>query len=140
MNNIDIAKTYYQALYSKDFERVRSLASPNMTFSDPTVSSEQSLPTSHKNLDDFLDYMDNSLSDEAKFEVSITHAFESNAHVVVYVSSKVTAPDRFFGGSSDTVMQATTQGITVFHIDNGLIQSHVDYFDYAGLAESLAAI
>lgn len=137
MNNIDVAKNYYKALYKKDFARVRSLASASMRFSDPTVSASQALPTAHENLDDFLVYMEKSLSDDADFDVSITDAFESNSHVVLYVTSKVSAPEAFFGGSSNTTATAQTKGITVLVIEDGKIQSHTDYFDYHLLARSL---
>ena len=32
MTNIDVAKAYYGALYGKDFDKVRALASPDMVF------------------------------------------------------------------------------------------------------------
>ena len=37
VSNIEeIATTYYNALYSEDFEKVRELSSPDLVFEDPT--------------------------------------------------------------------------------------------------------
>ncbi|GEM_PF-5236136 len=135
---VSLAKKYYHSLYNKDYDTVKSLVADEFVFSDPTVDDKQGLPKHIEGISNFVEYMDRGTpSEDIDFKINITYIFESNDNVVLYVDSKMTGTEAFFGGQSLNNITVSTKGITVLEFKNEKITKHTDYFDYQSLNKSI---
>ena len=137
ISQIDLASRYYLALYAGDHETVRSLASSDMTFEDPSAPAEFGLPAKIDDLNTFLEFMKSSLP--VGVEIEITNSFASNDLVVLNVATQGTVPASYFEMGEGSVSYSVA-GVSVLSIENGLVVRHTDYFDYPGLTESLKPV
>lgn len=135
MSQIDIATKYYQALYSGEYETVRSLASPDMMFEDPTAPEEYGIPPRLERLEDFIKFSEANLKGEV--QINFMDKYVSNDHVVLRVEIKGTYPADVVGMGEDGLAEVIGQGISVLHVVDGKVISHSDYMDYAGAVASM---
>ena len=138
MTQIDIAIKYYQALYSKKYDIVRSIASSNMIFEDPSAPHEFGIPARLNKLDSFLTFMKSNL--QGKVKISFTDKYVSNNRVVLFVSIKGTIPASSVGMGRQGMVEYASQGVSIIYIVNGKIKRHTDYFDYPALTNSFKKI
>ena len=125
MSEIEIAKKYYKLLYSGNYDGVRSIASPNMKFSDPTM------PMSKDSLQEFLSYMVE-VMDGYDINLTFGREFVSNGYVVLNVRVRGSVPAEKVGGSGGEVT-VDAEGVTALKIQDGRVVEHTDYFDYPTL-------
>jgi hypothetical protein len=64
---LTVAQEYFRALYAPDHDRVREVASPAMTFADPTAEGQAVVITSAASREEFLSYLQaNSVGSDAE--------------------------------------------------------------------------
>lgn len=134
---IELAKKYYKALYQKDFNLIRNIASDSFSFSDPTAIAELGLPMKIDGVENFISYMDRYISPEMHINVQIIDVFESNFNVILYVQNTINVS----GISSDVTLskanEIVARGISALAFTEGKVVAHTDYFDYQALQASL---
>ena len=126
-----VAQEYFRALYAPDHDRVREVASPAMTFADPTAEGQAVAITSAASRDEFLAYMQaNNAGSDA--EAVVDRAFQTGRYATLYVTYRGTV-DGAQLGRPGTRVEFETAGVTVLTVENGLVTHHQDYVDYETL-------
>ena len=138
MTQVDVATKYYQALYSGKHDIVRSVASSDMVFEDPSAPHEFGIPPRLEELEAFLKFMKSNL--QGKVEISFTDKYVSNDRVVLIVSTKGMVPATRVGMGEEGIVEYTSQGVSVLHVVDGKVKHHTDYFNYPALASSFKRI
>ena len=138
MLQIEIAKKYYQALYTGDFETVRLVASAEMKFADPSAPHEFGIPAQLHDLESFLTFMQANLPDNV--EVNISESFASNNQVLLMVTSKGTISAETAGMGDKGSVEFLVKGVSVLQVVDGRVIQHTDYFDYPALAKSFKPV
>ena len=138
MTQIDIATKYYHALYSGEHDIVRSVASSNMVFEDPSAPHEFGIPPQINELETFLKFMKANL--QGKVEIHFSDKYVSNDRVVLIVSTKGTIPATRVGMGEEGMVEYTSRGVSVLYVVNGKVKRHTDYFNYPALASSFKRI
>lgn len=126
-----VAQDYFRALYAPDHDRVREVASPAMTFADPTAEGQAVAITSAASREEFLSYLAaNSVGSDA--EAVVDRAFQTGRYATLYVTYRGTV-DGAQLGRPGTRVAFETPGVTVLTVENGLVTHHQDYVDYETL-------
>ena len=129
-----VARTYLETLYSKDFENLKKLVSPDIVFEDPTASPELGIPKL-VGIGPYLKFWETNLP-MLKVELEISDGFASNGHAVLYVNIEGTGPAERFGRRGRTV-KLQIRGLMIIQVSEGLVVRHTDNMDYAGLFSNL---
>lgn len=137
MSTTEIANTYYKALYSQDFDKVREISSPNLIFEDPT-SPPGLIPAKVSGLDSVITYFQTNLP-KLNVDMTITKSYASNGCSILHQNSSGTTLASTFGIDGDKI-RFQIQGVTVIQVKNGLVIRHIDYFDYSGLFSSFRPV
>ena len=130
MSQIDIATKYYNALYSGEYDTVRSVASPDMLFEDPTAPEEFGIPSRIESLDECLKFIE--ANTPGKIEIEFTDKYVSNDRVVLKVKMNGTAPAEIFDMGEEGNVAFTMKGVSILHVVDGRVIHHSDYMDYSG--------
>ena len=131
-----VAQEYFRALYAPDHDRVREVASPAMTFADPTAEGQPVAITSAASREEFLSYMQaNSVGSDA--EAVVDRAFQTGRYATLYVTYRGTVDGEALGRPGARV-EFETAGVTVLTVEDGLVTHHQDYVDYETLDRQLA--
>lgn len=138
MDEIELAKKYYTALYDKDYDQVQRIASSVFRFADPTVQKDvANLPVEKNSLEHFLKYMkESSAGLDAK--LIFDDCFHSNNHVVLYVSIEGSVPGEQFGKPQER-LKIASRGISVIELKDSRVVGHVDYIDYTQLIDMITS-
>ena len=130
-----VAQEYFRAPYAPDHDRVREVASPAMTFADPTAEGQPVAITSAASREEFLSYMQaNNVGSDAAAVVD--RAFQTGRYATLYVTYRG-AVDGESLGRPEARVEFETAGITILTVENGLVTHHQDYVDYHTLDRQL---
>ena len=130
-----VAREYFRALYAPDHDRVREVASPAMTFADPTAEGQAVAITSAASREEFLSYMQaNNVGSDA--EAVVDRAFQTGRYATLYVTYRGTVDGESLGRPGGRV-EFETAGVTVLTVEDGLVTHHQDYVDYETLDRQL---
>ena len=130
-----VAQEYFRALYAPDYDRVREVASPAMTFADPTAEEQPAVITSAASRDEFLRYWQvGTVGFDA--EAVVDRAFQTGRYATLYVTYRGTVDGEQLGRPG-TRVEFETAGVTVLTVENGLVTHHQDYVDYETLDRQL---
>ena len=128
---LTVAQDYFRALYAPDHDRVREVASPAMTFADPTAEGQAVVITSAASREEFLSYLQaNSVGSDA--EAVVDRAFQTGRYATLYVTYRGTVDGEQLGRPG-TRVAFETAGVTILTVENGLVTHHQDYVDYETL-------
>lgn len=130
-----IAITYYYAITSGDFDKVREVSSPNLVFEDPTAPSGL-IPSKIKGQDLVIAFYEEALPKIEK-EVEVTQSFESNGYVVLHQKIKGITDASDFGQEGGKV-EFHLPGVAVLHIVDGLVVHYIDYLDYTEVMSKMS--
>jgi ketosteroid isomerase-like protein len=134
----EIASTYYYAITSGDFDKVRELSSPDLVFEDPT-SPPGLVPAKLIGQDAVIAYYEENVSKLEDKEVKIVKSFVSNNYVVIYQEIRATIEASSFGLEGDR-FKFLLEGVAVVHVTDGLVTHYIDYLDYTGLFANAEAV
>ena len=130
-----VAQEYFRALYAPDHDRVREVASPTMTFADPTAEGQPVAITSAASREEFLSYMQaNNVGSGA--EAIVDRAFQTGRYATLYVTYRGTVDGESLARPGARI-EFETAGVTVLTVENGLVTHHQDYVDYETLDRQL---
>ena len=132
----EVAKTYYNALYSSNFNKVKEVASPNLTFEDPTALPDY--PEKVAGLDSLMKFFQES-SSALNMKMKIIQSYTSNDRVVIFQEITGITAASTFGQDGDKI-EYKMQGVTVIQVVGGLVVRHTDYMDYKGLFASFKPV
>ena len=130
-----VAQDYFRALYAPDHDRVREVASPAMTFSEPTAEGQGRVITSADSREEFLSYLQaNSVGSDA--EAIVDRAFQTGRYATLFVTYRGVVDGERLGRPGDRVAFEAV-GVTILTVENGLVTHHQDYVDYETLDRQL---
>lgn len=119
--NLEVGRSYFEALAAGDWDRVRALAGPAFRFSDPTAAGRETVLASASDVETLVGYMQAG-REAVEAEAIIERAFASGPLVtlIVHYRGRMRGAERSFNA----------YGVAVLTVTDGRVTEHVDYFDY----------
>lgn len=137
-NTEEIAITYYYAITSGNFDKVRELSSPDVIFEDPTSPSGL-VPAKIVGQDSLIAYYEENVEKLEDKKVKVVKSFVSNNYVVLYQEIKATTDLSSFGLEGGKV-KFVLKGVAVVHVTDGLVTHYIDYLDYTGMLSNAESV
>ena len=119
--NLEVGRSYFEALAAGDWDRVRALAGPAFRFSDPTAEGRETVLASASDIETLVRYMQAG-REAVEAEAIIDRAFASGPIVtlIIHYRGRMRGADRSFDAHGVAVLTVTDERVT----------EHVDYIDY----------
>ena len=129
-----VAREYFHALHSRDYDRVLRLTTEEMGFSDPTAEGQEMVIT-NAGRDEFLEYMEKA-SAGLDASATIKDSFKTGKYVVLRVFYEGKLPGDAMGAPGQT-LAFHNEGVTVLVVENNKVVQHIDYVDYETLFQQI---
>ncbi|MYE13842.1 MAG: ester cyclase [Gammaproteobacteria bacterium] len=124
-DNLDVGRSYFEALSGGDWDRVRALAGPGFDFSDPTAAGRETVLTSASDIETLVGYMQAG-REAVEAEAVIERAFASGSLVTLIVHYR----GRLRGDTPGAGRSFDAYGVAILTVTDGKVTAHVDYIDY----------
>ena len=130
-----VAREYFHALHSREYDRVLRLTTEDMRFSDPTAEGQEMVIT-NAGRDEFLEYMEKG-SAGLDASATIEDSFKTGKYVVLRVLYEGKLPGDAMGAPGQT-LAFHNEGVTVLVVEDNKVVEHIDYVDYETLFQQFS--
>lgn len=131
-----VARSYFEALHTGQWDRVRALTGPAFRFSDPTAEGHETVVTEAGDLETFLAYLRANRPD-GDAEAVVEDGFASGLHVTLVVRYRGHLPGEALGTEGGP-RGFDVPGVTILQVVGGKVVHHLDYVDYETLQRQLS--
>lgn len=140
-----IALDYMEAYGNWDFDKMKTFYSENIHFEDPTAKEAFKQSFVFDGKDNVQNFFKNVFKDKFKndkppyINFIIEKSYTSGVHTIINSTFECILPTSWFKENSTETVLISVPFTTILTIENGLINRHIDYGNYAKYFEQINA-